>query len=178
MNVICRVIFIKKIDLHIYSFLNTLDNNRSNISVLIQLPQNIFMGFSEIFAMVASFEFAYFAAPRSAQTLFMSLRFCSMGIASFIGAGYFTLFSFISPNSKNKSEEKNQESFFQCPYDKTNNAIFYSYFFALAGLQFIFVIIFISCQKKYQIIKMNPQQTKTNQFLRHSSSNKTSSNRQ
>ena len=46
------------------------------------------MGLSELFIMVASFEYAYFAAPRSAQSLFMSLRFCSAGISSFIGAAY------------------------------------------------------------------------------------------
>lgn len=46
------------------------------------------MGLSEIFGMVASFEFAYFAAPRSAQSLIMSLRFCSLGLSSFIGDAY------------------------------------------------------------------------------------------
>ena len=51
------------------------------------------MGFSEIFFMVASFEYAYFSAPRSAQTLFMSLRFCSIGIAALIGVGYMAIFA-------------------------------------------------------------------------------------
>ena len=46
------------------------------------------MGFSEIFAMVASFEFAYLAAPRSAQSLIMSLRFFSLGLSSFIDDAY------------------------------------------------------------------------------------------
>jgi len=46
------------------------------------------MGFSELFALVASSEFAYFAAPRSAQSLFMSLRFSAAGIASLIGTAY------------------------------------------------------------------------------------------
>ena len=50
------------------------------------------MGFSEIFGMVASYEFAYFAAPRSAQSLYMSLRFCSIGVSSFIGAVYIAFF--------------------------------------------------------------------------------------
>lgn len=156
--------------------MHILDSNESNVTIYAQLPQNIFMGFSEVFAMVASFEFAYFAAPRSAQTLFMSLRFCSMGIASFIGAAYFTLFSIMSPNSKTKTSDKIERSFFQCPMEKSGNWIFYTYFFILAGLQLIFVIIFILCQKKYQIIKMNPQQMDTNQFLRHAS--KSASNRQ
>jgi dipeptide/tripeptide permease len=70
-----------------------LGNNDSSLQIYYQLPQNIFMGFSEIFAMLASFEYAYFAAPRSAQTLFMSLRFCSLGVSSFIASGYLTIFS-------------------------------------------------------------------------------------
>jgi hypothetical protein len=51
------------------------------------------MGISEVFAMVASFEFAYLAAPRSAQSLIMSLRFCSLGLASFIGDAYVKVFT-------------------------------------------------------------------------------------
>lgn len=51
------------------------------------------MGISEVFAMVASYEFAYLAAPRSAQSLIMSLRFCSLGVASFIGDVYVRIFT-------------------------------------------------------------------------------------
>jgi hypothetical protein len=51
------------------------------------------MGLAEIFATVASLEFAYLAAPRSAQTLFMSLQFCSIGISSFIGNAYLSAYS-------------------------------------------------------------------------------------
>jgi len=65
----------------------------SNLTIYHQIPQGLFMGFSELFIMVASFEYAYFAAPRSAQTLFMSLRFCSIGISSFIGTGYIAAFA-------------------------------------------------------------------------------------
>lgn len=42
--------------------------------------------------MVASYEFVYFAAPRSAQSLFMSLRFSAVGISSFIGIAYSNAF--------------------------------------------------------------------------------------
>lgn len=51
------------------------------------------MGISEVFGTVASFEFAYLAAPRSAQTLLMSLRFCSLGLASFMGNVYVKIFA-------------------------------------------------------------------------------------
>lgn len=51
------------------------------------------MGLSEVFGMVASYEFAYMAAPRSAQSLIMSLRFCSLGLSSFLGEAYVSIFS-------------------------------------------------------------------------------------
>jgi len=56
------------------------------------LPQNIFIGFSQLFAMVASYEYAYFSASRSAQSLFMSLNFCSAGVSSYIGTIYINAF--------------------------------------------------------------------------------------
>lgn len=51
------------------------------------------MGLSEVFGMVASYEFAYLAAPRSAQSLIMSIRFCSLGLSSFLGEAYIDIFS-------------------------------------------------------------------------------------
>ena len=70
-----------------------LADGNSTLSVYVQLSQSISMGVSELFATVACFEFAYFAAPRSAQSLFMSLYYCTVGLASFVGTGYITLFS-------------------------------------------------------------------------------------
>ena len=70
-----------------------LESSSSNLTVFAQLPQIIGMGISELFVMVASFEYAYVAAPRSAQSLFMSLRFCSVGISSFINAALIKAFS-------------------------------------------------------------------------------------
>lgn len=67
-------------------------SNTSSLPIYVQIPQYIGMGISEIFAMVASYEFAYYAATRSAQSLFMSLRFCLQGISSFIGAAYVYFF--------------------------------------------------------------------------------------
>lgn len=76
----------------IISFYYIVDDNSSSLSIFFQLPQTIGMGLSEIFAMVASYEFAYYTAPRSAQSLFMSLRFFSLGISSFIGFAYTSIF--------------------------------------------------------------------------------------
>ena len=66
--------------------------DKSSVSIYFQLLETILMGFSEIFATVASYQYAYFAAPRSAQSLFMSLWFFSTGVSSFIGAAYIAVF--------------------------------------------------------------------------------------
>jgi dipeptide/tripeptide permease len=68
------------------------------MSVFYQFPQYISMGLSEVFASVASLEFAYLAAPQSAQTLVMSLRFCSAGISSFLGSAYINIYDKIYEN--------------------------------------------------------------------------------
>lgn len=70
-----------------------LADSHQNLTIFLQLPQNIGLGFSQLFAMVGSYEYAYYAAPLSAQSLFMSLHFCSIGIASFIGVVYLAITS-------------------------------------------------------------------------------------
>lgn len=62
------------------------------MSVFFQFPQYVAIGVSEVFASVASLEFAYLIAPTSAQSLIMSLRFSCAGISSFIGSLIIVLF--------------------------------------------------------------------------------------
>ena len=73
-----------------------IDDHTSKLSILFQLPQYLCIGLSELFTLVGSYEYAYFCAPRSAQALFMSLRFCTLGLSSYIGAAF--LYAF--PTSK------------------------------------------------------------------------------
>lgn len=68
------------------------------MSIFYQFPQYLAIGLSEVFTSVASLEFAYLAAPQSAQSLIMSLRFCSAGLASFIGSAYVGIFVRIKEN--------------------------------------------------------------------------------
>lgn len=68
------------------------------MSVFFQFPQYFTIGLSEVFTSVASMEFAYLAAPQSAQSLVMSLRFASIGISSLLGSGYISIFKLIEPN--------------------------------------------------------------------------------
>jgi hypothetical protein len=122
------------------------------------------MGFSQIFALVASYEYAYFAAPVSAQSLFMSLNFCSAGISSIISTVYINVFPNPKVDLNFKVSIKTNDflslfyvlSIFQCGKDRQWYWSFYDYFFILAGFQLIFVVIFILCQKWFQIVKLNP----------------------
>ena len=42
--------------------------------------------------MIGGYEYAYFAAPRSGQSLFMSFYFCSAGISFLLGTVYFNFY--------------------------------------------------------------------------------------
>ena len=66
--------------------------NASDMSIFYQVPQYISIGLSEVFASVASLEFAYLTAPHSAQSLVMSLRFCSAGLSSFLSSAYIDIY--------------------------------------------------------------------------------------
>ena len=66
--------------------------------IFYQFPQYIAIGASEVFTAVASLEFAYLAAPQSAHSLIMSLRFCSAGISAFIASIYVTVFDELQEN--------------------------------------------------------------------------------
>ncbi|UJR14271.1 hypothetical protein I4U23_001262 [Adineta vaga] len=128
-----------------------LDQSDSSLNIFAQLPQNICMGLAEIFGTVATLEFAYLAAPRSAQAFLMSLQFCSLGISSFIGQAYLSVYSTTTNNFD-----------FSC--QNLNRWTFTLYFFVLAGLQIPFIIIIIACDRKFRILKLNPQQIETQQF--------------
>ena len=77
-----------------FRYLGGKNYTAADMSVFYQFPQYVGIGLSEVFTSVASLEFAYLAAPRSAQSLIMSLRFCSAGLSSFFGTGLVALLSF------------------------------------------------------------------------------------
>lgn len=75
-------------------FFNALGMNISNLTLYAQLPQDISMGIAQLFNLLASFEFAYFVAPRAAQTLFMALHNFSAVLASYVSLAYAYLLSY------------------------------------------------------------------------------------
>ncbi|CAF1073120.1 unnamed protein product [Adineta ricciae] len=130
--------------------------NTSAMSVFYQLPQYVSMGVSEVFASVASLEFAYLTAPQSAQSFVMSLRFCSVGLSSFLASGYMNIYdglnaNFSITNSECKDAEKPQ--------------LFYVYFFVLAGIQLIFLFVFLACDRRFRIIKASEHRFNTRLFI-------------
>ena len=50
-----------------------------------QLPQDICSGVAQSFALLAAFELIYFAAPRSARSLFVGFYFFSRQVGSYSG---------------------------------------------------------------------------------------------
>ncbi|CAF4108315.1 unnamed protein product [Rotaria sp. Silwood2] len=128
-----------------------ISKNNSDLSIFTQLPQYICMGVSEVFGMVASFEFAYMAAPRSAQSLIMSLRFCSLGLSSFIGDAYVKVMTITIKNLD-----------FDCQNSKE---ILYIYFYVLGGIQLLTIFVFVLCHRKFGILQLNPYQINKKQFI-------------
>lgn len=148
-----------------------LGKSNSSVSIYAQLAQNMCMGLAEIFATVASLEFAYLAAPRSAQSLLMSLQFCSLGVSSFIGKIYLLMYSTTTANfdfsvsSRNDGMRMRQvrlPSVLQC--QSLNKWTFTWYFFVLAALQIPFIVVIYVCDRRFRILKFNPQQIETQQF--------------
>ncbi|CAF1244094.1 unnamed protein product [Rotaria sordida] len=128
----------------------------ADMSIFFQFPQYVGIGLSEVFTSVASLEFAYMAAPQSAQSLIMSLRFCSAGISSFFGSAYVGIFVKIKENlTFDNSECK--------AHDQPD--LFFIYFFVLAGFQFIFILIFLGCDRQFKLLKVSKQRFNTRLFV-------------
>ncbi|CAF0972504.1 unnamed protein product [Adineta ricciae] len=132
----------------------------ANMSVFFQFPQYVGIGLSEVFTSVASLEFAYLAAPQSAQSLIMSLRFCSAGLSSFFGSGIVGLMSIENGNHTTEHYR--------------NNDRYYIYFFILAGLQIVFILIFLECNRKFKILKVPNHHLSARHFLTSDSEPRTS----
>ena len=115
--------------------------SRTSLDFKYQLFQIAFLAVSEVFVSVSSYEFAYYASPRSAQSLFMAFYFITLGCAQFIDLGIHQLVFTKSINSDT----------------------YFIYFFSLAGFQLLFILIFILCYRKYHIIKLNPEQVRPTQ---------------
>lgn len=122
--------------------------NVSELSIYAQIPQYISLGFADLFGTLATFQFAYFIAPRSAQSFFMSLYFLSRSVGNYILGAYMDILS----------------TYFACHSDHSSTS--YSYFYILGTIQLIFLVVFFLCKKSSRIIKLK-QRTETFYLLQH-----------
>ncbi|CAF1932517.1 unnamed protein product [Rotaria magnacalcarata] len=128
----------------------------ADMTIFYQFPQYLGLGLSEVFTSVASLEFAYLATPRSAQSLIMSLRFCSAGLSSFFGSAYVGIFVQAQENLTFDNTE--------CKA-RNESELFYIYFFVLAGLQLVFILVILGCDEQFKILKVSKQRFNTRLFV-------------
>lgn len=114
----------------------------ADLSILWQIPQYSLIGISEVFTSVSGMEFACSQAPSRMQGAVMGLYYFCTGIGSFLGVAALRAFEQIFKVLINN------------PTRDINKGKMYYYFFFLASVQFLTVIIFVAVSKSLKIRRL------------------------
>ena len=128
------------------SIIQIIDNTTyiaADLHIVWQIPQYTSIGLGEVFCGVTSLYLAYSAAPKSMQSIIMGLFYLFSGLGSFLG----TLIISIQKSFVFSSESRN--------YDDINCAGCHLnyYFYILAGLQILGILIYILIDYKGNLIQ-------------------------
>ncbi|CAL1275609.1 unnamed protein product [Larinioides sclopetarius] len=111
----------------------------ADLPILWQIPQYSLIGISEVFTSVSGMEFAVSQAPSTMQGAVMGLYYSCTGVGSLIGVAAF------------RSFEKIEGTIIGYNSSDMNTGNLFYYFFFLAAVQFITLVIFCIITKKLKI---------------------------
>ncbi|XP_071829540.1 solute carrier family 15 member 4-like [Apostichopus japonicus] len=122
--------------------LSTETFNASDLSVFVQIPQFAFIGASEVFASVTGLEFAYSQAPVALQGVIMGLFLLTTGLGSYFGSLLVLIVNSIS-------------GMYGTPWlpDDPNEGHLEYFFFLLALLMGINIVIYLVVSNSYEYVK-------------------------
>lgn len=99
---------------------------------------------------ISALEFAYKEAPKSAQSFVMGLFYFSQSLGSLLGGGLYELCS-LGKNSWTPSMTETKKMALKGHFNY--------YFFLLAGLQLVTLIVFLAVTVKYRLIQFNQKRS-------------------
>ncbi|XP_064623127.1 solute carrier family 15 member 4-like [Lineus longissimus] len=114
--------------------------NASHYSVLLQVPQFVLIGASEVFAMVTGLEFAYSEAPSSLKGVVMGMFLVTSGLGNYIGS---LLINIV--NAATAGDEWYP--------DEINTGHLDYYFFLVGGLMMLNTLVYFIIAYRYKKVK-------------------------
>ncbi|ESO97977.1 hypothetical protein LOTGIDRAFT_103713 [Lottia gigantea] len=128
----------------------------ADLSIFWQIPQYALVGLSEVFTSVAGLQFAVSMAPKSMKSIIMGLFYFMCGIGSFIGTGLISGLNSYRIWFVDGNDHGDINCRLPCskkePYFVNNKSCHLDYyFFLLAGVELIGLILFLIVSKVFHL---------------------------